>query len=169
MGRAVVVCIGVVANLFCSQHSFASSILFSLDGKAVRAVTSDDLARMLPLVEIKIQSPENGQQINYEGYLFTDVLKTLLGSEWTRYGTIEFGCSDGYRPTMKTAVALRHQGLIALRQSGKTSLPPLQRTNGSVVDLGKFYLVWENIHDSSAAKSTDLSWPWQLESISLIK
>jgi hypothetical protein len=70
---------------------------------------------------------------------------------------------------MKTAMALRHRGLIALRQSGKTSLPPLQRTNGSVVDLGSFYLVWENIHDSSAAKNTDLSWPWQLESISLIK
>lgn len=167
IGKVVAVWLAVAAGVFFQQPAIAAAISFSADGKLVTIMTADDLARKLALVQMQVKNPENGQSITYEGYRFSDVLKTVFGPDWSRYGTIEFGCADGYRPEMKASMASRHEGLIAIRESGKAVLPPLRRADGSTVYLGAFYVVWENIRDVNAASSKELSWPWQLTAISL--
>lgn len=146
---------------------FAGSISFSADGQPTKTVTVDELVRLLPVVQMPARNPENGQTFTYEGFALADVLRTMFGSDWVQHKTIAFGCADGYRPTMPVNTAKAHQGLLAIRERGKASLGSLQRTNGGPVELGNFYLVWENIQDANAAKNTELSWPWQLESIAL--
>lgn len=158
----------LVTLIIFHQPGFAGSLSLSKAGQVVKVVTTDDLARLLTPTQFKVHNPDSGQDVTYEGYRFTDLLNSVFGLDWQRYKTIEFGCSDGYRPQMATHKVSRHQGLIAIREGGKPKLEPLRRVDGSVVNLGEFYLVWENIHDVNAAKSTELSWPWQLESISLL-
>lgn len=157
----------MVAGMFFQQRVIAASLSVNADGKAVTSVSADDLARKLPIVRMQVINPENGQYITYEGYRFSDVLETVFGADWPRYGTIQFDCADGYRPKMKASTAARHQGLLAIRESGAATLAPLRRADGSNVDLGAFYLVWENIRDASAASNAELSWPWQIVAISL--
>ena len=155
------------AALFLHAACFAGTVSFSADGQPAKAVTTDELVQRLPLVPMLVRNPENGQTFTYEGFAFSDVLRTIAGPDWTRFKTIEFGCTDGYRPTMPVNAAMAHRGLLAIRERGKPTLGSLQRTNGDPVELGNFYLVWENIQDSNTAKNTELSWPWQLESITL--
>lgn len=156
-----------LAILFFHPSIFAASLSFRVEERVVQAISLDDMARLLPLGQLKVRDPVSGQEIVYEGYFFTDVLRAVFGPDWSRYKMIEFTSSDGYRPTMTTIKARQHQGFIAIRDRGKSALTPLQRTNGTVIGLGAFYLVWENIRDADAAKNAELSWPWQLESISL--
>lgn len=167
MGKMVAVLLAVLAGMLLQRPGLAAGLSFHADGKAVTILSADDLARKFPLVTMQVQNPENGQRITYEGYRFAEVLTTVFGTDWPRYQTIEFDCADGYRPRMKADMASRHQGLIAVRESGKATLPPLRRADGSTVDVGAFYVVWENIRDANAATNKELSWPWQLVAISV--
>ena len=157
----------LVAAFFFHAPGFAATISYSVEGQPAKTVTMEELVRLLPIAQMQVRNPENGQHITYEGFAFADVLRTVAGADWTQFKTIEFGCTDGYRPTMPVKAATAHRGLLAIREPGKPALGMLQRTNGGPVELGRFYLVWENIQDSAAATNTELSWPWQLESIAL--
>lgn len=69
---------------------------------------------------------------------------------------------------MATALVSQHRGVLAVRELGKEGQMSVRRTEGTHIDLGKFYLVWENLNDIGARDNSNLAWPWQLEAISLV-
>ncbi len=68
-----------------------------------------------------------------------------------------------------TTLIMRHTGFIATGEVGRKGFMRIQRKNDESIDPGPFFLVWENIKDSSAKKEHWLNWPWQLASIELTR
>lgn len=144
------------------------SVTFSAPGRPDRLVDLVDLAGSIDPTRITLRSPENGLSVTYEGYAFEDVLRFALGRQWSRYSTIEFTCLDGYQPRMATALVSQRRGVLAVREVGKPGPMSLRRSDGTLIDLGKFYLVWDNLNDIGARDNATLAWPWQIKSISLV-
>lgn len=139
------------------------------EGVVVREVSRQDMAGKLPVSTLTVENPSSSRSASYQGVSLPELLTYVYGERWKKAGLVKLETSDGYQPVIPVEVISKHQGLIAFADAGANQLQAIADGHGSMVDPGPYYLVWENLKDTSAKQDPWLQWPWQLVKIELTR
>lgn len=146
-----------------------AGLSFRIEGRPVKEVSREALLQALPTKTLTVENPANAQVVTYQGMDLLDLLNLAFGAEWRHYELVKFHSRDGYQPVIPRDILLAHRGLVAYREQGKDDLPPIQGHRGETIELGPYFLVWDNRTDAGAKTEPWLSWPWQLVAIELTR
>ncbi len=147
----------------------AANLAFRAEGKIIKELSQEELAKALPLKTLSTENPTTGKSAAYQGVDLVELLNLGFGDQWKTYDLVKFVSRDGYQPLIAREAITAHRGLLAFREEGKAGFTPFQRAQGETVHPEPFWLVWDTLGDPSAKADSWLSWPWQLAGIELTR
>lgn len=152
-----------------SKYVQATSATLTLkkNDQIVKVYSLNDLSQTKDTTTLAVDNPSDSRITNYQGVLLTTLLDQVFNNSWKQSEAIKFIAEDGYRVIIPITLITLHTGFIATGEVGKKGFKRIQRKNNESIDPGPFFLVWENIKDSSVKQEYWLSWPWKLSSIEL--
>jgi len=119
---------------------------------------------------IRVFEPYEAREVEFRALPLNDVLDQVFDAAWRSQEELLFTCSDGYQPTVPVQRALRHRAWLAFDRADEEgfSISKLESGTRRRIQLGPFYLIWENLRDAEVRSEGDYGWPYQLVGIDLI-
>jgi len=154
-----------------SAAESAGSLAFARRSQPVAEHSLAVLQQWLSAQPVRVFDPYEGDEIVFDAFRFDQLLDFVYGRDWRSEEELLFTCSDGYQPTVPVARVLEHAAWLAFDRSGIDGFSLLKRESGSRkrIQLGPYYLVWENLDDEQVRRQGDYGWPYQLVNIDLIR
>lgn len=148
-----------------------TGLAFARGGEALATLDLAALRRLAEPATLRVHEPYEDGQAEFEALPLAKVLDAVYGPSWRNEEELLFTCRDGYQPTVPVARAKAHRGWLAFRRATQPGFTIQKRESGVVktVDLGPFYLIWENLDDEQVLVEGDYGWPYQLVGIDLIR
>jgi mono/diheme cytochrome c family protein len=124
-------------------------------------------ATTMTVVEPHLSTRERPVQVRYRGWPAAAVLDKLLGPPWRATGVeVEFRALDGYVSRIPNQRFLRYGAWLVYERTGHTAFVLDNRQqNEKNVQLGPYYLVWDNIGHSELLPEGASYWPYQVAEI----
>jgi mono/diheme cytochrome c family protein len=147
------------------------TLAFARHGEPVATRDLASLRRALPASVVRVHEPYERGSARFEAFPLPALLDAVYGPGWRDEEELLFTCRDGYQPTVPVARVLRHHAWLAFRRTDQAAFTIRKRESGTLkrIDLGPFYLVWENEDDERIRQEADYGWPYQLVGIDLIR
>ena len=167
--RAVALAIGL---LLVAGRTIADadeeSIAFARRGQPVAAMDAAEMRANA--LRVRVYEPYEKAEAEFLAYPLTEILDAVYSPSWRGEDELLFTCRDGYRPSVPVARVLAHSAWLAFSRPETGSFTILKRESGrdKRVDLGPFYLVWENLNDATIRQEGDYGWPYQLVGVDLV-
>lgn len=129
------------------------------------------LREVAPPAAVRVHEPYESREMVFEALPFDRVLDAVYTRAWRAEEELLFTCRDGYQPTVPVARVLAHRAWLAFARADRADFSIDKTESGRVqrIDLGPFYLVWENLDDAAIRQEADYGWPYQLVGIDLIR
>ncbi|MFI5347928.1 MAG: c-type cytochrome [Elusimicrobiota bacterium] len=163
---------GVLALLLtvAAGPSNAPPLVFKSHGKVVRAISVDELTRLVPPREIAIWEPHEKKEGKFMAFPAAELFAKIYGADWKKSEEALFTCTDGFQPSIPLAEFGAHQGFLAFARVGDPEFSVLSPDTHERVPMGPLYLIWENIKDATIrGQGTVPGWPYQVSTIDLIQ
>lgn len=146
------------------------SIAFARRGRPVTAMGPAQMQVKTGALSVRVFEPYEKDEAEFLAFPLAEVLDAVYSPSWRTEDEILFTCLDGYRPSVPVARVLAHSAWLAFSRHDTGSFTILKPESGQKkrVDLGPFYLVWENLHDAVIRQEGDYGWPYQLVGIDLV-
>ncbi len=156
---------------FSSAAESAGDLTFSRRSQPVAERSLALLHRWLGAKKVRVFDPYEGDEIVFDAFRFDQVLDSVYGRDWRSEEELVFTCSDGYQPTVPVARVLEHEAWLAFDRGGIDGFSLLKFESGSRkrIQLGPYYLVWENVDDELVRQQGDYGWPYQLVGVDLVR
>jgi len=105
------------------------------------------------------------------GFPLSEVLKNFLGENWKEMEGMHFTALDGYKTSVPMSRILKYEPVLAFRYVDATrSFTVNKKTKKpQTVELGPYYLVWNNIQHPELSKNGHKDWPYQVIRIDSLK
>jgi cytochrome c2 len=149
----------------------AQALRFAWHGKPVATRGLAELKRLAQPALVRVHEPYEEKPAEFEGLSFAEILDAVYGERWRSAEEILFTCSDGYQPTMPVERVLGHRAWLAFRRADRPdfSIDKFESGARRRVEVGPFYLVWDNLKDAVVRMDGDYGWPYQLVGIDFIR
>ncbi len=153
------------------QPAQARELAFSRHAEPVSTRSLDGLRAAVPPGTVRVHEPYEAREVAFSALPFDRVLDAVYTPTWRGEEELLFTCRDGYQPTIPVKRVLSHRAWLAFDRTDTEGFTIQKRESGEVVqiDLGPFYLVWENLEDAQIRQEADYGWPYQLVGIDLIR
>lgn len=162
-----------VAMLACSGVSAAAGVQTTL------SVTVGDVTRSLDIVQIqalagaarnwRVHEPHEKAERVYRGVPVRALLDALYGDAWRQTGAVLFECADGYRALVSPDKLMRNAALLSWASEDVRGFKLINRLQGDeMVELGPFYLVWDNLAHADLFAEGASDWPYQVVGVALV-
>lgn len=116
-----------------------------------------------------VYEPHEDVQRSYVGVPAGALLQALFGDAWRDAGAVQFECADGYRALIEPARLAQHRALLSWARSDGEAFALVNRLqNNEAVELGPFYLVWDNLESAELREQGANDWPYQIVGIALV-
>ena len=116
-----------------------------------------------------VHEPHEGDERNYVGVPAGALLQSLFGDAWRDAGAVQFECADGYRALIEPSKLAEHRALLSwARGDGQPFALVNRLQNNEAVELGPFYLVWDNLESAQLREQGASDWPYQIVGIALV-
>jgi mono/diheme cytochrome c family protein len=165
---ALICCIGTG----CSRDRAvdAESLQFLDGSEPVTSRNLGELTERIELREVEVFDPHQREKTVFRALPLTAVLDDAYGPIWREREAIVFSCRDGYEPTLSVRRLLRHAAFLAVGRPGTAEFSLREDRNGVTrqVELGPFYVIWENLGDARVRAEDDYGWPYQVVRIDLV-
>ncbi len=116
-----------------------------------------------------VHEPHEDAQRSYVGVPAGALLQALFGDSWRDAGAVQFECADGYRALIEPTKLAEHRALLSWARSDSESFALVNRLqNNEAVELGPFYLVWDNLESPELQALGANDWPYQIVGIALV-
>lgn len=114
--------------------------------------------------ELTVYETHLKSNATYVGYSLVEFLDANFKNEWRTYDGILFTALDGYRSDISVAKILKYNPLLAFsfKDSKQAFSFDNKAQNEKDVDLGPFYLVWDNINNPELLREGAHGWPYQV-------
>ena len=171
-GRAAALALAVVlAGLAQAGSESSVELAFTRRGEPVAVLDLAALRRAVEPAQVRVLEPYEDGEATFDALPLVDVLDAVHGRGWRDEEELLFTCRDGYQPTVPVARVLSHRAWLAFDRVDAEGFAIRKRESGSLkrVELGPFYLVWENLEDAQIRLESDYGWPYQLVGIDLIR
>ncbi len=164
-----------------TQNVFIMVCLFSLNvawatpefsfkekGKLIKTLTFKEMTALASPETIKVNEKHEMREVEYRGVSFSVLLDQVYGKKWRMAEELLFTCTDGYQPSVPSEKFARFPNYLAYERVGQDFILANKLQNEAKINLGPFYLIWENLK-TEAMRAEDLSdWPYQVVSVDLI-
>ena len=147
-----------------------ATIQFLRHGEEVASRSESTLAGEVGPGTVRVHEPYEEGVIAFKAFPLREVLDTIYSPSWRHEEELLFTCSDGYQPTVPVKRVLEHHAWLAYAREDLESFTIQKKESGEVqtVDLGPYYVVWENLNDQKIRQEGDYGWPYQVVAIDLI-
>lgn len=137
-------------------------------------VTTRGLAALRQAVEastVRVFEPYEQAVVPFRAMPFDRVLDAVYSPSWRQEQEILFTCRDGYQPSVPVQRLEAHDAWLAFDRDDREGFAIRKRESGERkrIELGPFYLVWENLDDEKIRQESDYGWPYQLVGVDLIR
>ena len=152
-----------------SRVVWSGNLTFKDHGRLVKTVSLGQLEELVGIKTVTVYEPHELDNREYRGFPLRDVLTAVYGENWKEAEEILFTCSDGYQPSVPSIKFKTYESYLVYTSPDKdefTLVNELQ--NNEVVQLGPFYLVWDNIKYPELKAEGGSDWPYQVTTIDLI-
>ncbi len=149
----------------------ASELSFSRHSERVATRDLEWLRQRVEPSTVRVHEPYESREVVFAALPFDRVLDALYTPSWRNEEELLFTCSDGYQPTIPVERVRSHRAWLAFDRADHSDFSIQKLESGSVrrVELGPFYLVWENLDDAQVRQEADYGWPYQVVGVDLIR
>lgn len=157
--------------LAATPAAAAPGLAFARHGETVGERSLAALRATAVPATVRVFEPYEGREVSFGALPFVALLDHVYGEDWRAEEEILFTCSDGYQPTVPVQRVLDHTAWLAFERRDQQGFTIRKRESGEsrTVELGPFYLVWENLDDARVRQEADYGWPYQLVAVDLIR
>ncbi|MBW2420047.1 MAG: c-type cytochrome [Deltaproteobacteria bacterium] len=163
--------LALLAGAGHGEPDAAGTLTFARRSEPVATRNLDALRQATTPATLSVHEPYEGGVVVFEALPFARVLDAVYTPSWRSEEEILFTCSDGYQPVIPVQRVLAHRAWLAFDRVDDEGFTILKRESGSVkrVELGPFYLIWENLDDAQVRQEADYGWPYQLVGVDLVR
>jgi len=146
------------------------SLAFFRASQPVTSLTVKELVQTIEPRLVEVFEPYEHRQVSFTALPLEQVLDEAYGPSWRKSEAVLFTCRDGYQPTIPVRRILNHSAFLAIARPGDAGFTILKHEKGTKkrIDLGPFYIIWENLADARIRIEGDNGWPYQVLQIDLV-
>jgi mono/diheme cytochrome c family protein len=147
----------------------ARALEFLIASKPATSLTVDALTTAIEPREVRVFEPYEQTEVTFTALPLEQVFDQAYGPSWREHEAVLFTCRDGYQPTIPVRRILTQQAFLAIDRPGDGfTILKYEEGTRKPVDLGPFYIIWENVEDARTRLEGDYGWPYQLVRIDLV-
>ncbi|MEM4657924.1 MAG: c-type cytochrome [Candidatus Methanosuratincola sp.] len=162
-------CSALLLLLAFAGGAGAETLTFKLRGSPLKTLSVEEMSRLVAPVEVSVFEPHEGRIRRYKGFPFSALLNAVYPDGVSGVDEVLFACRDGYQPSIPIDTFGRYQSyLIYAGSDGEPFTLRNKLQGGERVDLGPFYLVWDNLSNEELRKEGAAGWPYQVVAVDLI-
>ncbi|MGB8329230.1 MAG: cytochrome c [Polyangiales bacterium] len=168
--RVIVVVVLCVTTALGCERTEPDPLTFSIESQNVRSLTADALTRRISSRDVEVFEPYEGTKVTFSAIPLQQVLDDGYGPSWREQEAMVFICRDGYQSTIPVRRILDHRAFLAIGRPEGEGFTVLKHEEGQRkrIELGPFYVIWENLHDAQIRTDGDYGWPYQVVRIDLV-
>ena len=146
------------------------SLEFLAESKSVTSLTAEELTRKVEPRRVDVFEPYEQTEVAFTALPLEWVLDEAYGQAWREREAILFTCRDGYQPIIAVRRVLDQRAFLAIDLVGDAGFTILKFEEGARkrIELGPFYVIWENLDDPRIRSEGDYGWPYQVVQIDLV-
>lgn len=163
----------LIASAWLTGAPAFADLRFAWEGEPRGEKKLAALRQELVVHSVRVREPYEDRDLRFLAFSLDALLDTVYGPRWRAAGDrlLLFTCRDGYQPTLPVARVLNHKAWLAFarEESEAFVINKLESGEQRRIDLGPFYLIWENLEDAQVRAEGDYGWPYQLVGIDLVR
>lgn len=159
----------ILALLFCLFSFSGISQAVDLDLKPKGPYSLKALQDLVKAQQVTVTEPHEQVSIRFDALPLKDLLDKVYGPSWRKEEEILFTCSDGYKPSLPVQKIVQHSPYIAFAAQDHPFSITNKLQNSEKVELGPYYLIWENQKDKDIALDGASVWPYQLIALEFVR
>jgi mono/diheme cytochrome c family protein len=146
------------------------SLAFLVEAQPVKSMSDEELKQRIEVRRLEVFEPYERAEVTFEALPLESVLDEAYGPSWRTREAILFRCRDGYEPTIPVRRVLVHRAFLAIDRAGDVGFTILKEEEGTTkrIELGPFYVIWENMENARVRSEGDYGWPYQVVQIDLV-
>lgn len=134
---------------------------------AVRHMTLAQLIALSAPVVVKVRHPDDGPLRTFRAIPLQAVIDAVYPGDVTKNEDILFSALDGYESVIPYAWIRQHKGYIAYESAD--GQPFTSPSHSGTVDLGPYFIIWDNLGDKVVARSGAHYWPYQVAAVDVAR
>lgn len=153
----------VILIFILSLSLKAQSLNFN-NGKTLKF---DDLKKNYKSHRISVYNYHIKRSEIYNGFDFKEILRDVYGDESRNYFGIKVTTRDKYSPIIEMYKFQERRPYLAFKRADQEPFTTIKYYADKVVDLGPYYLIWEEDYKKDAARRRD-HWPYKITGFTLV-
>ncbi len=151
-------------NIISSQE-----LVFKKHGEVVKKLSLDQIEKIIAPKTVTVFEPHESENRQYRGFPVDKLFSAVYGNGWIKTEDVLFTCSDGYQPSIPSTQFRKYSSYLVYASPDKREFTLINKLqNSELVELGPFYLVWDNINNPELRAEGASGWPYQVVAIDLI-
>jgi hypothetical protein len=134
-----------------------------------RVLLLSELVAQFSPQEVKIFDPVENREKTFHAIPTNAVLDKVYGTDWRNKEEMVAAALDGYESVTSVSRFLKYNSFIAYEDVNRPQFVLVKASDAKLVELGPFWLVWDNIQQPELKAWVSYGWPYQLGSISFAK
>jgi hypothetical protein len=126
-----------------------------------KTLTLTEIVAKLPAKDIEIYDPTENRNKTFRGVPTNELLDLVYGEDWRNREEMATVALDGYRSSLPIDRYLKYDSYVAFEDVNRPQFILVKAEDGRYVELGPFWLVWDNITFPELKASVSYGWPWQ--------
>ncbi len=138
--------------------------LLSVGGKTL---TLTQIKKILPPQKLTVFEAHLKKPVEFISVPLIPLLNSQFGTGWQKTDGVLFTALDGYRSDVSVQKILKYQPHLAFSfsEANKEFKIDNQAQNEKDVELGPFFLIWDNIRNPQLKREGSYGWPYQVASV----
>ncbi|MEZ4816104.1 MAG: cytochrome c [Bdellovibrionota bacterium] len=131
----------------------------------------EELKQIATPVKVTVHEAHLNTPIEYLAFPMVALLNSQFGEEWKKSDGILFTALDGYRSDVSIEKILKYKPLLAFSFADESKAFKIDNKaqNEKDVELGPYYLIWDNIRNAELKRTGAYGWPYQVDQIDRIQ
>jgi hypothetical protein len=127
-----------------------------------KILTLTEIVAQLPKIDIEVFDPVENRNKTFRGVSTNALLDLIYGEQWRNREELLTTALDGYQSSFPVERLLKYDSYVAYEQIDRPQFILIKAADGKLVELGPFWLIWNNITYPELKASVSYGWPWQL-------
>jgi hypothetical protein len=133
-----------------------------------KTLTLTELVAKFPPKEFKVFDPLENREKTFRGIPTNDVLDLVYGKDWQKREEVLVKARDGFASSIAVKQFLSDDSFLAFEQVNRPQFIVVKASDGKYVELGSFWLIWDNKDNPALQGAGSYFWPYQAASFDLV-
>jgi hypothetical protein len=118
--------------------------------------------------DIEVSDPIEKRNKTFRAIPINAVLTKIYGDDWQTREEVLVSALDGFKSSIAVEQFLSYNGYLAFEQVNRPQFVLVKASDGKYVELGPFWLIWDNLTNAELQASDSYFWPYQVASFDLV-